>query len=191
MLNGEDRLILSGTRIAEVSANIRNTRTQLHNDLTRAYRWVIAPSQRNPQQGEYTLNPAVTSATETSEIVRSADEKLVADEKFVDEIAPSQLARYLKTYIWDNGKRPHHHRWTLGTFHQPRLPSPPPQQIRPAKRHRTRHLKWRIRILRPLRRRQIRKPPIQRTHRVLLHQHALRCFRTYRRTRNGSASKVG
>ena len=102
MLNGEDRLILSGTRIAEVSANIRNTRTQLHNDLTRAYRWVIAPSQRNPQQAEYTLNPAVTSATETSEIVRSANEKLVADEKLVDAIAPSQLARYLKQYIWDN-----------------------------------------------------------------------------------------
>lgn len=102
MLNGEDKLILSGSRMSEVSANIRNTRTHLHNDLTRAYRWVIAPWQRNPQQAEYTLNPAMTTATETGEIVRSADEKLVKDEKLVDSIAPHQLARYLKQYIWDN-----------------------------------------------------------------------------------------
>ena len=103
MLNGEDRLILSGSRMSEVSANIRNTRTQLHNDLTRAYRWVVAPAQRNPQQAEYTLNPAITRASETAEIVRSADAKLVDDEKLVDAIAPSQLARHLKQYIWENG----------------------------------------------------------------------------------------
>ena len=103
MLNGEDKLILSGTRLTEVSANIRNSRFQLHNDLTRAYRWVIAPAQRDPQKAEYTLNPAITPASETAEIVPSADEKLIKDEKLVDAIAPSQLARYLKQYIWDNG----------------------------------------------------------------------------------------
>ena len=103
MLNGPDKLRLSNPREAEVSAHLRNTRNQLNNDLVRAYRRVIAPSQRNPQQAEYSLTPATTNAAETGEIVRSADEKLVADEKFVDEIAPSQLARYLKTYIWDNG----------------------------------------------------------------------------------------
>ena len=165
MLNGEDKLILSGSRMSEVSANIRNTRSQLHNDLTRAYRWVIAPSQRNPQQAEYTLNPAITPATETGEIVRSADKKLVKDEKLVDEIAPSQLARYLKTYIWDNENDHITIEGSLGTLHQPRLPTPTPQQSRPTKCHPTRHLKWRIRILRPLRRGQIRKPQIQGIHR--------------------------
>ena len=103
MLNGEDKLELSGARRSEVNANIRSARFQFETDLTRAYRWVVAPSQRDPNEAKYGLTASMTGASETGEILRSADAKLVADEKLVDEIAPSQLARYLKQYIWVNG----------------------------------------------------------------------------------------
>ena len=119
MLNGETKLQLSGARVAEVTNHIRTTRGQIHNDLTRAYRWVLAPAQRDPQQARFTLNPVSTRAQETAEIVRSADQKLVEDEKLVDEIAPSQLARLLKTYVWDK-ERDHidvEELWSLFTSH--------------------------------------------------------------------------
>ena len=102
MLNGLDKLKLSNPRKAEVSQHINRNRNQLNNDLVRAYRWVIAPAQRDPQQAEYTLNAVATRASENGEVIRSADEKLISDEKLVDAIAPSQLARYLKEYIWTN-----------------------------------------------------------------------------------------
>ena len=119
MLNGEDKLDLARVRRAEVGNHIRNSRNQLQNDLTRAYRWVIAPAQRNPQQSDYTFNSAITDASETSEIVRSADAKLVADDKLVDAIGPLQLVRLLKTYIWidANDHITVDELWTLFTSH--------------------------------------------------------------------------
>ena len=119
ILNDDNQDDLPSMRRSELRGRVERTRNTLNTALITAYRYVIAPTQRDPQRAEYNFVPARTNAVETGEIVAGAESKLVADEKLVDEIGTTVLYRVLDQYIWSNQ---HDHitfdeLWNLFTTH--------------------------------------------------------------------------
>ena len=102
ILNDDNQDDLPSMRRSELRGRVERTRNTLNTALITAYRYVIAPTQRDPQRAEYNFVPARTNAVETGEIVAGAESKLVADEKLVDEIGITVLYRVLDQYIWSN-----------------------------------------------------------------------------------------
>ena len=62
----------------------------------------MAPSQKDPQQADYTLSTLQTNAAETGDIVDGAFQKFIQEEVLVDEIAPTALVRVLEQYVWSS-----------------------------------------------------------------------------------------
>ena len=102
IINGETKISnLTGDRLGQARAEVSNANRNVINALVRAYRWTLAPFQRDPQQAKYDFSQAQTDAPATGEIFRSAFEKFVEDEALVDSISPASLASMLQQYIWN------------------------------------------------------------------------------------------
>ena len=103
ILNDDPQSDLPTTRIAELRNRIERTRNTLNTALITAYRYVIAPTQRDPQRAEYTFTPARSNAIETGEIVRAAEETLTKGDKLADKMGVPAITRLLDQYIWQDG----------------------------------------------------------------------------------------
>ena len=109
IINGDTKIPnLNDNRLAQARAEVSNADRNVATALVRAYRWSLAPFQRDPQQAKYDFSQAQTDAPATGEIFRSAFDKFVADEALVDSISPTSLVSTLQQYIWnreDSGER--------------------------------------------------------------------------------------
>ena len=109
IINGDTKIPnLNDNRLAQARAEVSNADQNVATALVRAYRWSLAPFQRDPQQAKYDFSQAQTDAPATGEIFRSAFDKFVADEALVDSISPTSLVSTLRQYIWnreDSGER--------------------------------------------------------------------------------------
>ena len=102
IINGDSRISnLTGNRLGQARAEVGNADRNVATALVRAYRWTLAPFQRDPQQAKYDFSQAQTDAPATGEVFRSAFEKFVEDEALVDSISPPSLVSMLQQYIWN------------------------------------------------------------------------------------------
>ena len=103
ILNGDRRVAnLTGDRLNQASSSLRGADRQLSEALVRAYRWVMVPSQENPQRADYGLSVFQTNPANTGDIVDSALGQLIEAEVLVDEISPSALVSMLQQYVWSS-----------------------------------------------------------------------------------------
>lgn len=101
IVNGDTRISsLSGNRLRQTRAAVNNADKNVRIALVRAYRWAMAPGQRDPQKAEYRLSQAQTNAQDSGEIFRAAFDKFLEDEALVDSISPAALTSMLEQYIW-------------------------------------------------------------------------------------------
>ncbi len=102
IVNGETRIQnLTGDRLGQARSAVNNADREVRNELVRAYRWALAPFQRDPQRAEYELNQSQTSAPDFGEIFKSAFDKFVQDEALVNLISTTSLTSMLQQYIWN------------------------------------------------------------------------------------------
>ena len=102
IINGDTKISnLTGNRLGQARAEVSNADRNVATALVRAYRWTLAPFQRDPQQAKYDFSQAQTDAPATGEVFRSAFDKFVEDEALVDSISPASLASMLQQYIWN------------------------------------------------------------------------------------------
>lgn len=93
---------LTGDRLQQAINTARSAKTQLSQALLRAYRWGMAPSQKNPQQASYDFSTFLINTAESGDIVDSAFRKFIEEEALVDEISPSALESMLQRYVWSS-----------------------------------------------------------------------------------------
>ena len=92
---------LAGERQKAAMSSLNKAEREMSDALTKAYRWVMAPAQRDPQNAaEYRMSHLQTNAGKTGEIATEAFRKCVEEEALVEEISPSNLARVLEEYVW-------------------------------------------------------------------------------------------
>ena len=109
IINGETRIPnLTGNRLSQARSATSNADREVGVALVRAYRWVLAPVQSDPQRAEYHLNQAQTNAAESGEIIHCAFDKFVEDEALVDAISPASLTSMLQQYVWNNQNTDEH-----------------------------------------------------------------------------------
>ncbi len=102
IVNGVTRLQdLSGDRRSQAVANIRSSETSVRNAMVRAYRWALAPTQRDPQKADYEVNQTLIDTTDSGEIISRTFSKLVEEETLVEHITPGALAGMLQQYVWN------------------------------------------------------------------------------------------
>ena len=101
IINGDTKILnLSGNRLRQARAAINSADKDAMVALVRAFRWALAPVQRDPQRAEYRLSQAQTSAQDSGEIFRAAFDRFLEDEALVDSISPVSLTSMLEQYIW-------------------------------------------------------------------------------------------
>ena len=88
-------------RLKQAHENVKSASDQVRIALSKAYRWTLAPSQPDPQRGEYIFSPAQTNP-ENGRIVQHALDKFTEDEAIIAKITPSLFASVLQQYIWSN-----------------------------------------------------------------------------------------
>ena len=108
IINGNRRVAnLTGDRQNQSRSQQQEADRALDNSLASAYRWLMAPSQPDPQSAEYdTGNWRQISAQ--ADIAANALQRFVADELLVDTLAPEALNRRLQERLW-NGPNPRYH----------------------------------------------------------------------------------
>ena len=108
IINGNRRVPnLTGDRQNQSRSQQQEANPALDNSLASAYRWIMAPSQPDPQSAEYdTGNWRQISAQ--ADIAANALQRFVADEFLVDTLAPEALNRRLQERLW-NGPNPRYH----------------------------------------------------------------------------------
>ena len=112
ILNGDRRIEnLAGERRKDAMSSLNKAEREMRAALTKAYRWVMAPVQDDPQNAEeYRMSDWQTNAVATGEITTEAFSKCVEEEALVEEISPSALASVLERYVWkEKGSDPVDH----------------------------------------------------------------------------------
>lgn len=103
IVNGERKLDLSNEREREAKRNVRLAKEPITSSVAKAYKWVLAPLQDNPQIAEYRIkSPIPTESSKTGDIVDSAFDACVRAEELADYVAPSVLQTMLENHVWDN-----------------------------------------------------------------------------------------
>ena len=109
VVNGITKLPgLASDRLSQATANVRSTETAVRGSLVRAYRWALAPVQRDPQKAEYELNQTLIEANDSGEIIGRTFSKLVEEEALVESITPAALDSMLQQYAWNREDTSHH-----------------------------------------------------------------------------------
>ena len=108
IINGDRRVSnLTGDRQNQSRTQQQEANQSLDSALESAYRWIMGPSQPDPQSAEYdTDNWRQISAQ--ADIAANALHRLVADELLVDTLAPEALSRRLQERLW-NRPNPRYH----------------------------------------------------------------------------------
>ena len=108
IINGSRRVAnLTGDRQSQSRTQQQEANTVLQGALSNAYRWIMAPSQPDPQNAEYdTANWRQISPQ--ADIADNAAKRFVTDELLVETLAPEALNRRLRERIW-NGPNPRYH----------------------------------------------------------------------------------
>lgn len=110
ILKGDRRIEnLTGERQLQAKNSVDKAEREMAVALVKAYRWVMAPVQDDPQNAEYRMADWQTNAVATGEFIAEAFRKCVEEEALVEEISPSALASVLKRYIWKDGKEAKDH----------------------------------------------------------------------------------
>ena len=109
MINGSRRVAgLTGDRLAQCRGQLKEADDLLHNALSNAYRWAMAPAQPDPQKAEYDTTGWRQIGAAQPDIADNALQRFLADELLVDALSPAALARRLQESIW-NGANPRYH----------------------------------------------------------------------------------
>ena len=108
IINGSRRVAnLTGDRQSQSRNQQQEANTALQGALSNAYRWIMAPSQPDPQNAEYdTANWRQISPQ--ADIADNAAKRFVTDELLVETLASEALNRRLRERIW-NGPNPRYH----------------------------------------------------------------------------------
>ena len=80
----------------------------MRGSLVQAYRWALAPVQRDPQKAEYELNQTLIEANDSGEVIGRTFSKLVEEEALVESITPAALDSMLQQYAWNREDTSHH-----------------------------------------------------------------------------------
>ncbi len=109
LLDGSRRLNLDDDRdrrsMAETNRDKANDAAQTA--LEKAYRWILSPSQSDPQQLAFDTSNW-KRIPESPDIADSALKRFISDEELVDKIAPNALKRVLDNYIWNSADDSYH-----------------------------------------------------------------------------------
>ncbi len=92
---------LEDTRLNQTIENLESAEKSVTGRLLKAYRWGLAPTQKDPQKNEYDF-ANVTTKTDNPNIVPRMRDQFISDEIIIKEIAPAMLAEKLQQYIWSN-----------------------------------------------------------------------------------------
>ncbi len=104
IINGERRIEnLAGGRRSQARNSAGKAEGEARAALVRAYKWVMAPVQDDPQKAEYRVSSWQVDAQDNGQIFSAALSKCVEEEALVDEISPSALASVLYNYVWRDG----------------------------------------------------------------------------------------
>ncbi len=130
ILNGETKLELGGSRLADAQRNLRSAEEKVKNQIPNAYRWILAPAQNDPHKSVISFRQISTNASDTADIIGSAVSTCLNEEVLVDKLAPSILADTLNTHVWSNANYKEDHiaidvLWQMFTnyLYMPRLQS--------------------------------------------------------------------
>ena len=100
---GERRIQnLTGERSNQAQASLRKADESVRNMIPKAYRWVIAPDQLDPQRNEYSMISEQTRVLENGDIVESAFDTFKSREAIIEYETPESLETRLKEYIWSD-----------------------------------------------------------------------------------------
>ena len=108
IVNGGDhgyKIELRGERADQARASIRAADSEMHRALVSAYRWALAPTQRDPQQSEYEFH-AVQTPRSGGDVVQAAFDACLQEEQLADKFAPSQLVNLLDQRVWSKDDEP-------------------------------------------------------------------------------------
>ena len=108
IVNGGDhgyKIELRGERADQARASIRAADSEMHRALVSAYRWALAPTQRDPQQSEYEFH-AVQTSSSGGDVVQAAFDACLQEEQLADKFAPSQLVNLLDQRVWSKDDEP-------------------------------------------------------------------------------------
>ena len=121
IINGARRVAhLTGDRLRQSRDQQKEANAALDTALASAYRWIMAPSQPNPQSADYdTADWRQINAQ--SDLAANALRRFADDELLVDTLAPAALQRRLQESVW-RGPNPRDHLtvdqlWDLLTGH--------------------------------------------------------------------------
>ena len=102
LVNGTARIPdLSGNRLGQATAEVRSTERSARTAMVRAYRWALAPVQKDPGKAEYELNQTLIETSDSGDIVSSTFAKLTEDEALVESISTASLTSMLQQYVWN------------------------------------------------------------------------------------------
>ena len=108
IINGDRRVSnLTGDRLSQSRAQQQEANAALQNALANAYRWIMAPSQPDPQRAEYETD-RWRQIGGHPDLAANALQRFVADELLVDALSPEALNRRLHERVW-NGPNPRYH----------------------------------------------------------------------------------
>ena len=101
IVNGTRKIAnLTGERLRQANTSLTDARRKRDASMVRAYRWVLAPVQDDPQQAEYRISQIQTEGS--GEIIGDVFQKLVSEEILVETISVSALSNVLNRYIWSS-----------------------------------------------------------------------------------------
>ncbi len=108
IINGDRRVAnLKGDRRRQSSEQQQAADRALQNELSNAYRWIMAPSQPNPQKTVYDTDDWQL-ITAQPDIADNALQRFVTDELLLDALIPDALNRRLAELLW-TGSNPRDH----------------------------------------------------------------------------------
>lgn len=104
IVNGNRRIgNLTGDRRRQATSSLRGAREKLDAALVKAYQWVLAPVQKEPDQAAYRMSVLQTRAASSGDIANEAWAKCRENETLVDEVSPGFFAtNVLQRYIWNH-----------------------------------------------------------------------------------------
>ena len=109
IINGERRAQnLTGDRRSQSRNQQQEADRSLTGALASAYRWIMAPSQPDPQQAQYDTT-GWRQIGVPPDIVDNAFQRFLNDELLVDTLAPQALNRRLHEGFWNSPNNPRYH----------------------------------------------------------------------------------
>ena len=109
IVSGERKLDLSNEREREAKRNVRLAAEPIGSFVAKAYKWVLAPVQNDPQNANYRIkSPIQTESSKTGNIVDAAFDACVRTEELSDYMAPSVLQTILENHVWNNPNYGYH-----------------------------------------------------------------------------------